>query len=243
MTIFEKMQKRPDSNPFLSLTDIIYEVVAEEIINYELLPESKLAVSAIAEECRTSRTPVTAAFDQLAKDGFLEQKGRTYIVKPFTTEDYLNYYFLRMELEAKAIRTACMRITPEELSKLKKRKTVLNRALAEKNRDAIIAGELQFHRSIVNYSANPFFISAYEALIPQIRRYAIYTVYNTEMHQAYMLQHDFICLAISVRNPDACESAIRAHLEKNEMTYEKNYLETKNSLLRSREQREKESGR
>lgn len=235
MTIYENMQKRLDSNPFLSLTDIIYEVYAEEIISCTLLPETRLAVSTVAEECRASRTPVKAAFDKLTADGFLEQKGRAYIVKPFTTTDYLNYYSLRTELEARAIRTACQRITEVEMKKLRQLKLVLNRALVEKDRDGIILGELRFHRYLVSCSANPFLISAYEALVPQIRRYGIYTVYNTEMHQTYMLQHDFIYIAVSLHNPDACESAVRTHLERQEMTYEKNYLETRDKLLHSRE--------
>ena len=153
MTVYDKMQLRLEKNPFLSLTDVIYEIFAEDIINYNLLPETALIVSSVAEQCCVSRTPVKAAFDLLTKDGFLDQRGRNYFVKPFTTEDYLNYYYLRTELEAKAIRSACMHITPAELSRLRKLKIAVNQALHEKHRDDIIQGELQFHRFLVSCSA------------------------------------------------------------------------------------------
>ena len=226
MNLYEKMQEKLDKNPFLSLTEVIAAVYADEIVYHRIDPGSKLIVKTAAEECHASRTPVKAAFDKLVTDGLLELNNKTYIVKAFDEQDYLNYYLLRIELEAKAIRATAKRITPKELRQLDVYRRNLNRALQEQRIDDITNCEILFHRYVVRCSHNPYFISAFEELTPQIRRYMIYDLTETERFTLYMRHHDILFSAIQVGAPEVCEAAVRAHLEQYALNYENIYMET-----------------
>lgn len=233
MTIAEKMQMYFERHPFMSLTDVIADIFAEEIINFNIFPETALIVSNVADTCHVSRTPVKAAFDQLTAEGFLEQKGKKYIVKPFNTEDYLNYYLFRTELEAKAIRITAECIMPEELEQVKRKKELLNKALAARSAKAIIGSEVDFHKYIVDCSHNPYFISAYAGIASQVRRYGIYAVHDVANHQKYILQHELIYMSLCLGDPDACEAAVRAHLSKYPKTYERDYIPLREKYLKA----------
>lgn len=232
MTLAEKMQLYFDSNPFMPITDVIVEIFIEQIINFNIFPETPLVVSNVARECNVSRTPVKAAFDRLTDEGFLEQTGKKYIVRPFNTEDYLNYYLWRTELEAKAIRITAECITPEELEQVKAKKEALNRSLALRSSRAIINNEADFHKYIVDCSHNPYFISAYETVVSQVRRYGIYAVHDVANHQKYIQQHDLIYMSLCLGDADACEAAVRAHLSKYTKTYERDYISLKEKYSR-----------
>lgn len=231
MTIAEKMQKYFERNPFLPITEAIANVFTEEIINFNIFPETALIVSSIASECNVSRTPVKAAFDKLTDEGLLEQRGKKYIVRPFNTEDYLNYYLFRTELEAKAIRITAACITPAELEQVKNKLAVLNRAYATHNAKALILNEVEFHKYIINCSHNPYFISAYESIAHQVRRYGVYAVNDSANHQKYIQQHELIYHALCLGDPDVCEATIRAHLSKYTKTYERDYISLKKKFL------------
>lgn len=218
--MYEKMSIKYDKNPFLSLTEVIAAVYADEIIYHRILPGSRLVVKNAADACRASRTPVKAAFDKLVADGLLELRGKSYVVKWFDQQDYLNYYLLRIELEATAIRSTALLITPKELKQLEHYKQNLNRALQKRNIEEATNCEILFHRHIVNCSHNPYFIAAFEELVPQLRRYMVYDLQDTSLFDLYILHHNILCLAIQAAAPDVCEAAVRTHLEQYALSYQ-----------------------
>lgn len=229
-----KIQEKLEKNPFLSLTEVIAAVYADEIIYHRLEPGCRLVVKTAAEECRASRTPVKAAFDKLVSDGLLELRNKSYVVKAFDQEDYLDYYLLRIELEAKAIRAAALLATPKELRQLEHYRRELNRALHERQTEAVTNFEILFHRCIVQCSHNPYFISAFEECVPQIRQYMIYDLASTERFDLYILHHNLLYSAIKAGAPDVGEAAVRAHLEHFALSYENTFLESQAGYRRLR---------
>lgn len=216
----DRIQALLADNPFMTLTDAVYYVVADEIVHFRLLPETKLAAARIAADLNVSRTPVTIALDKLASDGFVcIGDGKYYIVSPFDKEEYQSFFRLRAELEAGAIRLAAENITKAELNQLKRIHNKLSEAYDAGNWDGITNGEQHFHQLIVNASKNEYFISAYRNLYQQIRRYRIYLIFDLDNMSAIKSYHKMLVNALESGTADICEATIRAHLTRVPLTY------------------------
>lgn len=236
--MIERLQKIMDENPFKPLTDAIYEILLEDIITFNVVPESKLVVVNIADELHVSRTPVKEALMRLCDEHMVElKKNKGFYVTPFNVQDYMAYFRLRTELEAYAIRMTCNNITPEQLKELKGYVEAISQS--ECTREEHFKREWNFHSAIVRFSGNPYYISAYEALYTNFRRYSIYTYHDSKMKNTYSAYHKFIYRAIKLGNPDACESAIRAHLADYPAGYDKDYVPVRDLYRKKNENDEK----
>lgn len=239
-SLIERLQKLLDQNPFKPLTDAIYEIVLEDIIEFNVLPESKLVVTSLADELHVSRTPVKEALMRLCDERMVEfKKNKGFYVAPFNSEDYAGYFRLRTEIEAYAARITCRRITPQQLKELR----AFTEALSPHN-DTITKNEYcrrewNFHSAIVRFSGNPYYISAHQRLYTDFQRYNIYTFNDRLLHTTYYEHHKFIYNAIRLGNPDACEAAIRAHLTDYPASYDKDYL----AVLELYRRKNRESGK
>lgn len=81
-------------NPFLVLSDVIYQSLYNDIIQLKMPPDSRLNESKIAEELGISRSPVKSALSKLEKDGLVYKKsGKILAVSWMTKED--GYSFMR----------------------------------------------------------------------------------------------------------------------------------------------------
>lgn len=216
----ERLNNLIKNNPFMPLADAVYYVIADDIVHFRVLPESKLAASRIAAELNVSRTPVKMALGLLEKDGLVRScDGKGYIVSPFDPAEYQNFFRLRTELEAGAIRLACEKITPEQIKALKHIQKKLALAYETDNWDQIANGEQNFHQAIIKASGNNYFISAYRSLYQQIRRYRIYLFFDLENVPRINAYHRLIITALESGSADFCETMIREHLTRVPLTY------------------------
>ena len=71
------------------VTDTVYQVLRERIVEQQFPPGSKIQVDEIARQLDVSRTPVHEALAILAADGLVEVRPRrgTYVTE-FTLNDY-----------------------------------------------------------------------------------------------------------------------------------------------------------
>lgn len=209
------------------MTDAIYEMLLEDIITFNVVPESKLVVTNLADELHVSRTPVKEALMRLCDEHMVElRKNKGFYVAPFNYDDYMEYFRLRTELESYAIRMTCRNITPEQLKELRGYAEAISQDIPTK--EEYCAREWSFHSAIVRFSGNPYYISAHEALYTNFRRYSIYTFHDLQYKGTYSAYHKFIYRAIKLGNPDACESAMRAHLADFPAGYDKDYVPVRN---------------
>lgn len=243
MHMRKRLEQLLEVNPFTPLASAVYEILLDDIIRFELLPESKLVTASLAEEMNVSRTPVKEALRQLADEGLVVSiPNRGFFVAPFNTAEYLNYFTLRIELEAMAIRVAAQEITKEELHQLRAYLLELQEVIKTVNHEKLIAAEWNYHSYIVKCSHNPYLIAAHQRLFDSFRRYNIYTVHDMPLHKTYADHHDFIYRAIRLRDADCCEAAIRAHLSRYPATYERDYLNVKQLYAEKARQRNAEGG-
>ena len=131
---------------------------------------------------------------------------------PSTT---LGTYEVRFVLEAETARQAAVRRSPEEL-------VAIEEALAAL-RDALLSSapahdeDMELHRRIVLATANPAFLSAFDALFADIDKIMragvdISRSRPPEVIGAMMREHDMIVEAIRAQDADGAALAMRWHL-------------------------------
>jgi len=104
----------------LPMRDVIFERLRKAIVQGELPAGSYFTDVELAEEFGVSRMPVREAVQKLESSGYIERvpmKGnRVSVVTPF---EVAHTYAIRKALETLAVQYSALRITDEELAKLR----------------------------------------------------------------------------------------------------------------------------
>lgn len=102
-----------------SLSDQVYTLLKELILERKIPGSSEMSESRLAEELQVSRTPMREALVRLAGENLLERRGaRSYAVRSVDIKEYLDTMALREILEAEAVNKALGKISANTLSGL-----------------------------------------------------------------------------------------------------------------------------
>ena len=89
----------------LSLADLAYEKIKQNIMNLTYPPGMPLTESMLAKELGMSRSPIRSAMQMLQMEGLIESDYyKSMTVKNITRKDILEIYQLRELLEGNAFR-------------------------------------------------------------------------------------------------------------------------------------------
>jgi DNA-binding GntR family transcriptional regulator len=100
--------------------NFIYVELRRSIIMRHLKPGERFDVEALAQQYKTSVTPVRDALQMLSQDGLVNIKPRSgYFVARTTLKQLRDLLDLRHVLEVAAIERAAVKITPEQIAELR----------------------------------------------------------------------------------------------------------------------------
>lgn len=150
------------SIPNSSLTDKVYQMLRQAILERKLLPGEKLNLDALAKTFNTSRTPVTYALKRLAFEGLVEIKERkkTSVIN-LTPEMIQETCDLRRVLEVYAAEQAVKFVTKEELSSLRDLAVAMER---ETDYSKFLDLDRRFHESFIQIARNKKLNTIYQSL-------------------------------------------------------------------------------
>ncbi|MBO9707320.1 MAG: FadR family transcriptional regulator [Caulobacter sp.] len=213
------------------LADKAYAGIVEMINADGLMVGDRLpSESRLAELFGMSRTVVREALVRLAADGITEaRRGAGSFVKNRPSDKLgaymslselpstLGSYEVRFVLEAEAARLAAVRRSDEEMDGIEAALSKLRSALLS-NAPAH-AEDMELHRSIVQATANPAFLLAFEALQPDVDRIMragvdISRSRPPEVIAEMMHEHELIVEAIRAQDADGAALAMRWHLSR-----------------------------
>lgn len=101
-----------------SLKDNAYQIIKNRIIDATYPAQTFIDERALAQELNTSRTPIREALIALSQEGYLQiLPKRGIIVLPFTYQDAVDIFQVRMLLEPWLVRTYGPTLTKEELER------------------------------------------------------------------------------------------------------------------------------
>jgi len=226
-----------EKNPFASLTEIIYELLLDEILGFKIKPGEKLNESTIAEQLNISRSPVRNALQKLADDGYIQIKNSRYYISEFSYEEYKNVMDFALILESYAAGEAAVKITPKELDELYEMAYELQRVYRRCLRDnttvsygEILEAEHAFHCRIIEIANNGILTDVYNRILHKLFRYRSYLTYHPPAGLLSMIENDHIilCDILKLGDRELAQASIKHHLHITETFIVKNRILPKN---------------
>jgi GntR family transcriptional regulator, transcriptional repressor for pyruvate dehydrogenase complex len=211
------------------LYEQIVQQIEESVLNGRLKPGDQLpAERDLAQRLGVSRTAVREAVKTLREKGLVEAySGRgTFItdgtsqaarqsfdlmIKIGQQEGSPHLVELRLILEPGIAALAAERVKDEDLAAMREAVAVMDRS--QKNPEAYIEADLDFHLALAEAVANPLILSLIDSIVGLLREQRI-KIFNVEGGpQRGQVHHKRILEAMERRDAEIARNAMRAHLE------------------------------
>lgn len=216
-----KFEKIRNENPFLPISDIVYELMMRDIISFKLKPGARISENALSKELNVSRSPVKAALEKLVNRRFVCIINNRYYVADFDVEYYKEICDLTMMLEPFAASKAAVNITEAQLEELYK----ISDRLDELYQEAYVSGadfgftklldqEIAFHSGVVKASGNSLISNLYDERKFEIWRFRGYLLYSRPegFFKTCDTDHRLICDLLRLGDAELASAVMRRHL-------------------------------
>ncbi len=216
----DKLKSYLDRNPFAKLSDIVSQMLYDEIVVLDIPPASKLNINQLAADLGISRTPVAEAVARLQAIGFVEQHAGAsgFYVVDMTMPDMIDLYTARSAIESEAASICAKMASPEAIAKLDSLATEFKKAIPRRDGATLKVTDMPFHRLIVDTCGNKYLIENYSELLPHLTMYQgswvrfIDPEGENPWSSQVVHQHGAIVSAIKMRLPDLARQAMAEHI-------------------------------
>jgi DNA-binding GntR family transcriptional regulator len=192
----------------------VYSVIRNHILNGRLTPGERLKENRLAEEIKTSRTPVREALHLLEKEGLLESIPRVgYRVKPLLWDEVEEICAIRAVNETLAAQWAMRRMTQKELDTLEKIIIDSEKEVKDGDPKAFVERDAEFHETLAKASGSRRLIELCQMLRRHMLRYRIESLYRKETAFGALKGHRRILECLRRKDEQGLDSAVRDHLE------------------------------
>jgi DNA-binding GntR family transcriptional regulator len=198
------------------LAEEVYKMIRADIMSLRIPPGTRILVDNLARELGVSQTPIREALSMLEAIGLVtKQHFIGYCAAPkFNSEQYKKLFEVRLLLEPYAARHAAQKMEEPMLETLQGLIAQMepegaNGTLTSYERFA--DQDADFHARIAVGGGNDLIAEALDRLHTHLHifRLAVHSEYAAEAK----VEHARIALALTERDPDAAEAAMRAHIE------------------------------
>ena len=196
-----------------SLSEKIYDLIKDRIINEELRPGERLLDDRLASSFGVSRTPVREALARLSNEGLVEIVSRSgAYVKKLTREDIEEIYEIRRVLEGLAAKKAATFITDREIKQLS---TLLEKAKGpgKESFKAYVDFDVKLHDSILKNCHNQRLTSIMANLYTLIHVFRMRVGKNKKKAEQALKEHEAVLEAIRARDAKKTEKMTMEHIE------------------------------
>jgi len=202
----------------VSIRKKVYAAIREHILDGSFSPGERLVESRIAEQIKTSRTPVREALHLLENEGLLESIPRAgYRVKTLHWEEVEEICEIRVVNETLAARWAMTRITPKELLALENNLKVAEHEVRSGRPKAFVHRDAEFHEILAHASRSERLLELCQLLRKHMLRYRIESLYLPETALRAIQGHRRILEALKASDERGLEIAMRDHLEQSKI--------------------------
>ena len=196
-----------------SLSDKVYNILKDQIINEELKPGERLLDDQLASTFGVSRTPVREAMARLSNEGLVESVSRSGVyVKKLTREDIEEIYEIRKALESLAARKAVSFITDKQIEQLSALVDKAKHSSGDRYK-AHLDLDVKLHDLILRSCRNKRLAGIMTNLYTLIHVFRIRVGKNKEGAERAVKGHEAILEAIKARDARKAEKMMREHIE------------------------------
>lgn len=187
-----------------------YHRIVAEIRSGALGPGDRLTETETAARLGISRTPVREAIRQLEADGLVSHVPRVgAAIRRLDPAEISELYDMRAVLEGTTARFAARAASEVELSEL----AAIHRAFAEAEGEALYELNRQFHGALLDAARNRFLKRAVAAVNTTLLILGPSTMDLGDRSKTAVDEHAQVLATLQARDPDAAETAMRAHIE------------------------------
>lgn len=180
----------------------------------DMVPGQRLVEQELSETYRTTRGSVREALQDLAAEGLVELVPRRGArVRVVSVEEAIQITECRAHLEGLCARRAAELATDEQRESLREIGTRMREAVADGDLDAYSALNRQLHDLVAGASGQHVAQGLLERLNGQMVRYQFRLAMRPGRPARSLPQHLAIVDAVCSGDPDAAESAARAHID------------------------------
>jgi DNA-binding GntR family transcriptional regulator len=204
--------------PPKSISDQIYEFLKENILLGKIAPGERIIESRIAEDLKTSRTPVREAFQRLVQDGLVERVTQGGVrVSVITPRMIKEVFGIRGVLEVYAVELVCDNIEVETIIKLKELAQQARKLLSSpeaNDPDGLITLwkiNTSFHETIYRASGSEHLLKLVSQLNSLVRRFRFLSMRKTRIRA--WDQHELIIKYLEDKDKAMLGELMKAHIE------------------------------
>lgn len=208
-----------------SLTDEVYEIVKEHLVEQRLAPGSRLVIDTLAEELGVSQTPLREALARLEADQFVaKEPHRGYTVAPILDRRaFGELYEMRLLVEPPAAGLAAHRGTQTDRAAITAAFERMKRSSAGpryREYRQMLDNDAAFHESIARASGNRYLLQTIDRLRTHQLAARLYHRRGVPDRQHTIDEHNAILQAIVEKKGRRAETLMHQHLERarNEIT-------------------------
>jgi DNA-binding GntR family transcriptional regulator len=196
-----------------SLPSIVRDEIIRMIETGALLPGVWVNEADLAARLGVSRAPIREACRGLEQSGLLNfVVNRGAFVREIGRAEAAELYDLRSALFALAGRELAPIITAEQLTILNSLTERMNLAAASGDLDAYYPLNLEFHKTLLEFSGNRRLLQTYQSFIRELHLFRRQALVTLERMQDSNAEHRAIVSALGSRNPVAAASLMEAHV-------------------------------
>lgn len=196
------------------IREVVYESLRRTIISGIIPVGERIIEKEYAERLNISRTPVREALRRLEREELVEHFPRTgFVVKRITTEDVIEIYKIRYNLEVLAATSAMEIITSEGISEIEKLLDLTERKNEEGNVEEVIKLSGEFNSKLYQASGMKRLEGMIRKLNEYLRRFRNISISHNSRREKALMEHRQILNAIADKNKDEIKAVIKKHLE------------------------------
>ena len=213
-------------NEYLPLRDVVFNTLRQAILKGELAPGERLMEIQLAEKLGVSRTPIREAIRKLELEGLVLMSPRKGAeVAKISEKSLRDVLEVRRSLEELAIELACQRMTEEELAQLEQAQAAFSSAISRGVAMPIAETDEHYHDIIYQGTYNDKLVQMLNNLREQMYRYRLEYIKDEDKRQVLLVEHEHILAALKGRNIAEAKTAMREHIDNQEITVSRNIKE------------------
>ena len=198
----------------VSIREKVYAAIRDDILDGRISPGERVVETRLAEQIKTSRTPVREALHMLEREGLLEAIPRVgYRVKQITWDEIEEISEIRVANECLAARWAMKRITPRELEALEQNLAISESEVKAGNPQAFVELDAEFHEILARASGSERLLELCQMLRRHMLRYRIESIFRKENVIRGIEWHHRIFNCLKRKDEVGIAEAVRLHLE------------------------------
>ena len=218
----DKLNRIQEENPFVRISDAVYDILEEAILSSQYDPGAKLKINTIAEQLGVSGTPVREAIDRLIIRGLVVEQVVDRVFD-MDDQDIAQLFIARKAIDGIAAYLCAEKNWRVDVTHLQDHAARFRAAMHEyiEGRSAWLDAEADraFHTEMVNATQNPYLTNMYHTIDKKLNYLSVRTCEylasqrKREDLQRICSQHDAIVNAIRMGFPSLARQVMDEHID------------------------------